>query len=128
VRLPLSLKAQLDAMAQREGQDLSAVIRRLMQHALEGSQVSGTGAAPLSVDHPAPAARDQDTWAQIPSRQSSKQVSGPAPLQAKGFTVPWREYRERFRQGSPEVALPPVAPPPAAPEPCQPEPPISAGT
>jgi hypothetical protein len=33
VRLPLSLKAQLAAMAQREGQDLSAVIRRLVQHA-----------------------------------------------------------------------------------------------
>jgi Ribbon-helix-helix protein, copG family len=118
VRLPPPLKAQLAAMAEREGQDLSAVIRRLVQHALEGGQGSGTGALPSMADHPAPASHDQDTRGQIPPRKPSPQASNPAPLQGEGF-ISWQEYKQRFPQGSPEAARSAAAPPPAAPEPRQ---------
>jgi hypothetical protein len=116
VRLPPSLKAQLAAMAEREGQDLSTAIRLLLQDALAGSQVPGTGGPPLSVDHPAPASRDQDTWAQIPPRQPSPPVSGPARRQSEGF-ISWQEYKKRFPHGVPEATLPTAAPLPAASEP-----------
>jgi hypothetical protein len=107
VRLPPPLKAQLAAMAEREGQDLSAVIRRLVQHALDGSPVPGTGAPPSVADHPAPASRDQDTGAQTPPREPSLPVSGPARLRGEGF-ISWQEYKKRFPQGAPEATLPTV--------------------